>query len=314
MQKIDFVREPDPTSMVTDFNAGSLDMIWQARPTDVSRRSSPTRTPTSSSRRASRARTSGRSTRRRRRSTTRSPGRRSSYAIDRETMVKAAFSGTATPSLGNSLISATSPPTTRSSSRRSSTSRRPRQLFDAGRRQARHDLHLLGARRASRRVDHDGPDPPAGPPEDRPQHLDPAERHHHLAREVLPGRRRGSRTRSSANYFSLPPNPTFADSAGSVRLVTATGTTTPSTPSLRRRGRQDDGRSGRSSTTRCRRCSAPRARARDRASDEHRRGAEPRSRASGRTRRATCTSRRRRASSQRAWRPAPARPAATARS
>ena len=28
--KIGFVREPDPTSMITDFNAGNLDVIWQA--------------------------------------------------------------------------------------------------------------------------------------------------------------------------------------------------------------------------------------------------------------------------------------------
>ena len=35
LQRIEFVREPDPTAMVTDFRAGNLDMIWQVRPTDV---------------------------------------------------------------------------------------------------------------------------------------------------------------------------------------------------------------------------------------------------------------------------------------
>ena len=35
LQRIEFVRSPDPTAMVTDFRAGNLDMIWQVRPTDV---------------------------------------------------------------------------------------------------------------------------------------------------------------------------------------------------------------------------------------------------------------------------------------
>ena len=35
LQRIEFVREPDSTAMVTDFRAGNLDMIWQVRPTDV---------------------------------------------------------------------------------------------------------------------------------------------------------------------------------------------------------------------------------------------------------------------------------------
>ena len=37
------------------------------------------------------------------------------------------------------------------------------------RRQARHDVHVLGARRTARRVDHDGADPAAGPEADRPE-------------------------------------------------------------------------------------------------------------------------------------------------
>ena len=57
LQRIEFVREPDPTAMVTDFRAGNLDMIWQVRPTDVPALRSNT-TP-SCSRKASRAPTSG---------------------------------------------------------------------------------------------------------------------------------------------------------------------------------------------------------------------------------------------------------------
>ncbi|MDH4104416.1 MAG: ABC transporter substrate-binding protein, partial [Thermoleophilia bacterium] len=35
LQRIEFVREPDPTAMVTDFKAGNLDVIWQVRPSDT---------------------------------------------------------------------------------------------------------------------------------------------------------------------------------------------------------------------------------------------------------------------------------------
>ena len=108
MQKIGFVREPDPTSMVTDFNSGNLDVIWQAplsalqtlqnnksayivKPKSVSSAhvwdvdvaSPPFNNPVAR--------------------------QALSYAIDRETMVKAAFFGTAITSTANSLMSKTSP-------------------------------------------------------------------------------------------------------------------------------------------------------------------------------------------------------------
>lgn len=106
LQRIEFVRAPDPTAMVTDFKAGNLDMIWQVRPTDVPAiRSSSVSflqpkgvsgahvwelDVTSEPFNDIRARQA------------------LSYAIDRRTMNRAAFSGLATPSYGNSLISATS--------------------------------------------------------------------------------------------------------------------------------------------------------------------------------------------------------------
>ena len=95
LQRIEFVREPDPTAMVTDFRAGNLDMIWQVRPTDVpALRSNSTSflqpkgvsgahvwelDVTSEPFNDVRARQA------------------LSYAIDRRTMNRAAFSGLATP-------------------------------------------------------------------------------------------------------------------------------------------------------------------------------------------------------------------------
>jgi len=108
LNKITFVREPDPTSMVTDFTSGRLSVIWQAPlallPTiqgysngyivkpksvssehvwDVDDQSPPFDNPVARQALA--------------------------YAIDKDTMVKAAFFGTATPSLANSLMSTQSP-------------------------------------------------------------------------------------------------------------------------------------------------------------------------------------------------------------
>jgi peptide/nickel transport system substrate-binding protein len=75
LARIEFVREPDPTAMVTDFRAGNLDMIWQVRRPTCRRCARAGRR--SCSRRASRAPTSGSSTRPRSRSTTCARGRRS---------------------------------------------------------------------------------------------------------------------------------------------------------------------------------------------------------------------------------------------
>ena len=129
LQRIEFVREPDPTAMVTDFRAGNLDMIWQVRPTDVpALRSSRTSflqpkgvsgahvwelDVTSEPFNDVRARQA------------------LSYAIDRRTMNRAAFSGIATPSMGNSLISATSSSYNKKLKPYTFDLQKAKQLFDA---------------------------------------------------------------------------------------------------------------------------------------------------------------------------------------
>jgi peptide/nickel transport system substrate-binding protein len=129
LQRIEFVRSPDPTAMVTDFRAGNLDMIWQVRPTDVPAvRSSSTAflapkgvsgahvwelDTTSEPFNDVRARQA------------------LSYAIDRRTMNRAAFSGLATVSVGNSLISATSTAYNKKLKGYPFNLTRAKQLFDA---------------------------------------------------------------------------------------------------------------------------------------------------------------------------------------
>ena len=129
LQRIEFVRSPDPTAMVTDFRAGNLDMIWQVRPTDVpALRSSGTSflapkgvsgahvwelDVTSEPFNDVRARQA------------------LSYAIDRRTMNRAAFSGIATPSFGNSLISAASPAYNKKLKPYTFNLQKAKQLFDA---------------------------------------------------------------------------------------------------------------------------------------------------------------------------------------
>ena len=104
--KISFVREPDPTAMVTDFKGGNLDMIWQVRPSDV---------PAVQSSNTFFLRAAGVSGAHVWEVDTTSPPfndvrvrQALNYATDRATMVKAAFFGLATPSFGDDLISATS--------------------------------------------------------------------------------------------------------------------------------------------------------------------------------------------------------------
>src|SRR5438552_3771470 len=108
MQKIVFVREPDPTSMVTDFTSGRLSVIWQAPLTSLTTLQNDSsayivKPKSVSSEHVWDVDDS-------------SPpfnnlvARQAlAYAIDKETMVKAAFFGLARPSLANSLMSTASP-------------------------------------------------------------------------------------------------------------------------------------------------------------------------------------------------------------
>ena len=106
LQEIDFLREPDPTSMVTDFKSGKLGMVWQVPPVSIPAVTSSdsaflvpsgvsgahvwevdtTSTPFSDVR----------------------ARQALSYAIDRKTMVQTAFFGLGTASLANDIISSNS--------------------------------------------------------------------------------------------------------------------------------------------------------------------------------------------------------------
>jgi len=108
VKEIGFIRQPDPTSMVTAFTSGKLDMIWQIPVADVPKiqadKSAHIIKPkTVSSVQAWEL------------DTTSPPfnnvlARRAlSYATNRAAMVKVAFLGQATPSLANDLINATNP-------------------------------------------------------------------------------------------------------------------------------------------------------------------------------------------------------------
>jgi peptide/nickel transport system substrate-binding protein len=108
LNKIVFVRQPDPTAMVTNFTASKLGMIWQVPPTSL-------RT-VQADKNAFILAPRGISTPHVWEVDTTSPpfdnvyARQAlSYAIDRKTMAKAAFFGTATPSLANSLLNPNSP-------------------------------------------------------------------------------------------------------------------------------------------------------------------------------------------------------------
>ncbi|HET8607688.1 MAG TPA: ABC transporter substrate-binding protein [Gaiellaceae bacterium] len=103
-KKIAFIREPDPTSMVTDFTSGRLGMIWQIPVSSVPKIESDKRAQIISPKTVS-------SVQAWELDTTSPPfdnaaARQAlSYAIDRATMVKVAFQGQAIPSLANDLLS-----------------------------------------------------------------------------------------------------------------------------------------------------------------------------------------------------------------
>ena len=207
LQRIEFVRSPDPTAMVTDFRAGNLDVIWQVRPTDVPAvRSSDTSflapkgvsgahvwelDVTSEPFNDVRARQA------------------LAYAIDRRTMNRAAFSGLATPSIGNSLISSSSSAYNKKMKGYPFNLQRAKQLFDAagvkpgttftfwalaGRRDEwitmaqilQQDLQKIGLNLAIQRSDVST----------------------WLAKFFPAGKRYPNTI--IANYFSMPPNPTYA--------------------------------------------------------------------------------------------------------
>jgi peptide/nickel transport system substrate-binding protein len=106
-KQITFVREPDPTSMVTDFTSGKLDLIWQIPVADVAKVASDTSAYIVKPRVVS-------ATQAWEVDTTSPPfnnvlARRAlSYAIDRKTMAKIAFLGQANPSVANDLLSTAS--------------------------------------------------------------------------------------------------------------------------------------------------------------------------------------------------------------
>jgi peptide/nickel transport system substrate-binding protein len=108
LKQITFIRESDPTAMVTDFSGGKLSMIWQVPPASLPK--------VQSDGSAFVLKPHGTAGAHLWEVDTTSPpfnnvlARRAlSYAIDRATMVKAAFFGEATVSTANDLLSTSSP-------------------------------------------------------------------------------------------------------------------------------------------------------------------------------------------------------------
>ena len=298
--------------MVTDFKAGEARHDLAGAADGRPGASRPSGTSRSSSRAASRAPTSGSSTRPRRRSTTCGRGRRCRYATTGSTMNKAAFSGLATPSLGNSLISANSAAYNKKLKPYTFNLQKAKQLFDAagvkpgttftfwalaGRRDEwitmaqilQQDLQKIGLNLSIQRKDVST-----------------------WLGEVLPGREELSE-HDHRELLLDAAEPDVRHEAGAVRLVRVQleeqHLRGPRCEGARRQG---PGGSGRSCTTRCSRCSAPTRPVLVIAHQTNIVACRTRSRAPGRTRRATCTSRRRRASSARrsvAGRPDRRRPA-----
>lgn len=104
-KKIVFIREPDPTSMVTDFTSGRLGVIWQIPVSNVPKIESDDNATIINPKAVSKLQAWELDT-------TSPPfdnplARQAlSYAIDRQTMVKVAFQGQAKPSLANDLLNA----------------------------------------------------------------------------------------------------------------------------------------------------------------------------------------------------------------
>ena len=193
--------------MVTDFRAGNLDMIWQVRPTDVQA--------VTSSKTAFLAPKGVSGAHVWELDVTSEPfndvrARQAlSYAIDRRTMNRAAFSGLATPSIGNSLISANSSAYNKKLKGYPFNLQKAKQLFDAagvkqgttftfwalaGRRDEwitmaqilQQDLEKIGLNLSIQRADVST----------------------WLAKFFPAGKRYPNTI--IANYFSMPPNPTYA--------------------------------------------------------------------------------------------------------
>lgn len=106
--KVVFVREPDPTAMVTDFTAGKLGMIWQVPPSSLQtvqadKNASVLRPRSISGAHVWEVDTTS--------APFSNPLARQAleYAIDRQSMVKAAFFGQALPSPADDLVSTASP-------------------------------------------------------------------------------------------------------------------------------------------------------------------------------------------------------------
>ena len=136
-----------------------------------------------------------------------------SYAIDRRTMNRAAFSGLATPSLRQL---ADQRDERRLQQEAEAVQLQPPEGKAALRRggsKPGDDVHLLGAGRPARRVDHDGPDPAAGPAEDRPNlWIERSDVSTWLAKFFPAGKKYPNTI--IGNYFSMPPNPTYAMKQG----------------------------------------------------------------------------------------------------
>jgi peptide/nickel transport system substrate-binding protein len=127
--KIVFIREPDPTSMVTDFTSGKLGVIWQIPVSSVPKVVSDQHAAIVSPKNISGVHAWELDT-------TSPPfnnptARQAlSYAIDRNTIAKVAFQGQANPSLTNNLLNTTSPGYDKDGKKHTFSLTKAKQLFE----------------------------------------------------------------------------------------------------------------------------------------------------------------------------------------